>query len=1162
MEYKGINGLKTAVRNASDGIICASGVTDAQIAYACADICREKERQVLVIVPYFANIRDMQERLELFFEGKTVIAFPDEERSFFSYDAKSRVLRYQRIGALKKVLEGRSGIFVADAMAASKGMCSPESFRKMSLRLERGMSMDADIRQKLVDMGYERVSMTETQGQFSVRGEIIDVFPPGAEYPLRIDTFDIEIEDIKIYDPMTQRSLRSLKYAVITPAETAAPENAGEAVYLWDYFDEDALIIADDWQRICGQIEAAEKEYLSMVEMSEEGRLSEIEVFAPAGSMAEALEKRGAVITVPFLSRLKYFERQAALVDMNCMQALTFNGRMDMFGEELKRLRNEKYDITLVCSTDERIKNLRDFIHRISPADEPEEEEDPFRNLRSMMLGILEEETEDPAAGEAPDEGGRPRAEDDDTEDGEAGSGGGLSFVRGSLKAGMYYISDKKAVISDADIFRSGKKTRKRKRVSGERKMAVFADFKEGDYVVHENHGVGRFTGIKPMKMDGKRRDYICISYAGSDMLYVPVEHMDLVQPYIGSGGNTPKINRLSTAEWSRTKEKARIAIEHMAEDIVKLSAQRRLQHGHAFKIDSTWQKQFDDMFPYVETEDQLRSIEEIRQDMSDMWPMDRLLCGDVGFGKTEVAARAVFTCVMDGKQAAVLAPTTILADQHYHTFLKRFEKFPVTIELVNRFRSEAEQKKALKGLAEGSVDIIIGTHRLLSDDVRFSDLGLLVIDEEQRFGVQHKEKLKMMKQNVDVLSISATPIPRTLHMSMSGIRSLSTLQEPPEERYPVQTFVMEQDDALIREVILREINRGGQVFVVYNRVKGINIIADRIRQLVPEAEVASVHGRMNERKLEDVMSDFINGEYDVLVATTIIESGIDIKTANTLIVLDSDRYGLAQLYQLRGRVGRSDVPAYAYLMYQKDKILTDVALKRLKAVMQFTEFGSGFRVAMKDLEIRGAGNLIGTEQSGHMMNIGYELYCKMVDDAVRRLKGEAVPEIGQEVTIDIRADAFISSEYIPDESVKLDMYKRISGIADEKDMEDVSDELIDRFGDIPPETVSLMKVARLKSSAEKAGIIRVSRMDDSVRIDFSPSAPLKPENFLRLSSRYRNRIYISTGKTPFIKMRISNKNKVLDEVQDLLDIFNAGKQGGMKTAAGKGKSAAQDKKV
>ena len=571
----------------------------------------------------------------------------------------------------------------------------------------------------------------------------------------------------------------------------------------------------------------------------------------------------------------------------------------------------------------------------------------------------------------------------------------------------------------------------------------------------------------------------------------------------------------------------------------MKLTAERQIQQGHAFAPDTVWQHEFEEMFPYVETENQLRCVEEIKADMELPWPMDRLLCGDVGFGKTEIAARAIFKCVMDGKQAAMLVPTTILANQHYHTFKERFERFPCTVEMMSRFKSEAALKDVAERVADGRADVLIGTHRILSKDIRFKDLGLLVIDEEQRFGVQHKEAIKYLKKNVDVLTLSATPIPRTLHMSLSGIRSMSTLDEPIEDRYPVQTYVLEQDDEMIREILRRELERDGQAFVVYNRVRGINQVADQLRRLIPEARIAVGHGQMSETKLEDIMLAFTNHEYDILVATTIIESGIDVANANTLIILEADHFGLAQLYQLRGRVGRSNRVAYAYFMYQKNKVLSEVAEKRLKAIREFTEFGSSFKIAMKDLEIRGAGNLLGTEQSGHMMMIGYELYCKLIDNAVRRLRGEAVKEENLEVTLDIKVNAYISSAYIDDEKLKLDMYKRIAEIKSEEDISDVTDELIDRFGEIPAETEALMKVALIKAKCQIAGIRRVAPDGNKIVFEFVPEQNgLNPGVLLRLSEAYGMKLIINMSKRPFIKMPVEKQREMLTEITDFLTVF------------------------
>ena len=649
-------------------------------------------------------------------------------------------------------------------------------------------------------------------------------------------------------------------------------------------------------------------------------------------------------LITPFPKAIRGVDQLAELHSYQSSQMVSFNGHMDMLESELKAFVKKGYEIHMVVSSEERLGNLREFCDR---------------------AGFLEK----------------------------------IIFEKGNLSQGMDFQELKLCYISDNDIFgeqRSGHR-RKKHKAKGQQ-IQSFADLAKGDYVVHENHGIGKFVGIEQLNILGEKKDYIKIKYAGNDYLYVPVEQMDIVQKYIGSEGLTPKVNKLSGNDWKVTKAKARAAIAEMTSELIELYAKRQMENGHAFSEDTVWQREFEDGFPYTETDDQLKAIEEIKADMEKTESMDRLLCGDVGFGKTEVAARALFKCIADGKQAAVLVPTTLLANQHYYTLKDRFEHFPLKVEMLSRFRTDAQQKEILDELAKGGIDLIIGTHRLLSKDVKFKDLGLLVVDEEQRFGVGHKEAIKQMKKNVDVLTLSATPIPRTLNMSLTGIKDMSLIEEPPEERYPVQTYVLEQDDGIMREAILRELDRGGQVFVIYNRVRGISQVADKITRLVPEAKIAVGHGRMNEQALEDVMLSFVNGESNVLVATTIVENGIDIQNANTLIVLDADRFGLAQLYQLRGRVGRSNRMAYAYLMYQKDKVLTEVAEKRLKAIREFTEFGAGFKVAMRDLEIRGAGNLLGSEQSGHMMNIGYELYCKLVDDAVRAMNPTAISEITEQL--------------------------------------------------------------------------------------------------------------------------------------------------------------------
>ena len=671
--------------------------------------------------------------------------------------------------------------------------------------------------------------------------------------------------------------------------------------------------------------------------------------------------------------------------------------------------------------------------------------------------------------------------------------------------------------------------------------MQSFSDFKTGDYVVHENHGIGKFLGIQALEVQGEQKDYLKIKYSGTDLLYVPVEQMDIVQKYIGSEGIAPKVSKLSGDEWKVAKTRAKLAIAEMTEELIKLYADRKASKGYAFSKDTVWQKEFEAYFSYQETDDQLTSIEEIKKDMESNLPMDRLLCGDVGYGKTEVAARAIFKCISEGKQAAMLVPTTILANQHYNSLKDRFSNFPFNIDMLSRFRTDKQQEKIIDGLKKGSVDFVIGTHRLLSDDIKYKDLGLLVIDEEQRFGVAHKEKLKQLKSNIDVLTLSATPIPRTLNMSLTGIKDMSLITEPPSDRYPVQTFVLEQDDIVMREIITRELDRDGQVYIVFNRVKGINRLAEKVQSLVPDAKIVVGHGQMNEKSLESVMQTFISGEADILVATTIIESGIDIPNANTMIVIDSDKFGLAQLYQLRGRVGRTDKIAYAYLMYQKNKVLTEVSEKRLKAIKEFTEFGSGFKVAMRDLEIRGAGNVLGAEQSGHMMNIGYELYCKLVDDAVRKAKGESVPEQVDEINIELDVAANIPNWYIDNETLKLQMYKKIATVSTKEDSEEIIDELLDRFGDLPKETLNLIAISMIRALSANVGVCNIHEQAGKVVIYFAQDNALKAYALMKASEKFGGKIFFHGGNEPFIRLSVARKER-LDSIIDLLEIISDNK--------------------
>lgn len=1129
------------------GIINISGISESRCAPVISRILKE-ERQSLIVTATAARAKRLASDLS-FFSEKEILVLPAEDQVFLRYEAKNHDQLIERLKILKALRTGQECIIIAPVSAAVKKITPHKSFESASLKISLGNEINLqDLKETLVKLGYERMELVDTRGQFSIRGGIIDIFTPDSEHPYRIELFDTEVDSIRSFDAESQRSIENLQFVEVYPAEQLLLDKAvfndaadclykeytaqikrllkkggdfeqaaehlskrrdelceyirsvsnlqllenylhyfyEDTEYLWDYL-EDGAVIVDDPDRICEYLDARTAELKDDFKVFlERGQVipKDMELVSGKEDFFKIYQKNLVYILTPFSKAIKGVDGLTQVHSIQSRQMLSFGGRMELLESELKNYVRKKYKIIIVSSSKERIENLKEFTDRI---------------------GLFEK----------------------------------IVFREGTLSAGMDFPEEKLCYISENDIF-SGqklqKKNRKKKKSKAE-KIQSFSDMKSGDYVVHENHGIGKFLGIEQLTVQGEQKDYLKIKYAGNDMLYVPVEQMDIIQKYIGSDGITPKINKLSGSDWKVTKAKAKAAIAEMAHELLDLYARRKMQKGHAFSEDTVWQKEFEDAFPYTETDDQLRSIEEIKEDMESPSAMDRLLCGDVGFGKTEVAARALFKCIADGKQAAVLVPTTILANQHYYTLKERFEQFPLKVEMLSRFRSDKQQAQIIDQLNKGQIDLIIGTHRLLSNDVKFKDLGLLVVDEEQRFGVAHKEKIKQMKENVDVLTLSATPIPRTLNMSLTGIKDMSVIEEPPEERYPVQTYVMEQDDSMIREIISREMDRGGQVFVVYNRVRGINKLADHIRELLPDAKICVGHGQMNEHALEDVMLSFINGEYDVLVATTIIESGIDISNANTMIIIDADKYGLSQLYQLRGRVGRSNRMAYAYLMYQKDKVLTEVAEKRLKAIKEFTEFGAGFKVAMRDLEIRGAGNLLGSEQSGHMMNIGYELYCKLVDDAIRALQGEVVNENKEEISVELMATANIPNWYIENETLKLQMYKKIAAVATEADEDEIIDEMMDRFGDVPRETLNLVRISRIRSLAEDLSVTRIYEQQGKVIVSFAEKNPLNGYALMNVSEAFGMKAFVHGGIEPYIRLTVKPMDKLKDTVK-LLQIL------------------------
>jgi len=1077
------------------GIVNISGISDSRSAPICRDILKDRE-QGLIITPSYTGARRLASDLSFFVPDKKIYFVPADEETFVTYEAKNRDTLMEQLRILKAVSDGEACIVICPVSVAVKKLVPCSVFRNSAVRLARGRDTDQEkLANDLIDMGYERVPMVYAKGQFSMRGEIIDIFTPYNDLPYRVEMFDTEIEELRTFDPDTQRSIERLDSAEIFPAELLVREEEAfdrarkhisraykdlperkdflldsldsltnmqlmeyymdyfyrEPEYIRDYMP-DAAVIVDDPNRACENVEERNKEFKEDFEVFlEEGKVvaSDKNNFPGKKDYFRLYEGDAVYFCTPFPRAVKGVEKFDELHSVQSRQTLSYNGKMDMLEKDIHRLLYNKYKVTIVCSTQERYDNMQEFLSRAGVSDR-------------------------------------------------------VWLRKGDLTAGMDFPEEKKCYITDGDIFGTHKKKSVRPRSSTKKGEPIksFADIRKGDLVVHESHGIGKFAGIEQLRVKGEKKDYLKLKYAGNDLLYVPVEQMDMVQRYVGSDTESTKMNRLSGTEWRTTKAKAKASIASMAQDLLDITAARKAAPGHKFGPDTVWQKEFEDSFPYEETADQLRCIKEIKEDMESTMPMDRLLCGDVGYGKTEVAARAMFKAAAEGKQVAVLVPTTILASQHYYTLKDRFEKFPFSVEMLSRFRSDSEQKKIIDDMKKGRVDVVIGTHRMLSSDIKFKDLGLLVIDEEQRFGVQHKEAIKQLRSNVDVLTLSATPIPRTLHMSLLGIRDMSLIEEPPEARYPVQTYVMEEDDYVIKEAIERELDRGGQVYVIYNRVSGVHRIAEKIEQLVPGRRIAVGHGQMNENALEDVMMSFIEGDVDILVATTIIESGIDIPNVNTAIIIDADKFGLSQLYQLRGRVGRSNRLAYAYLMHKKEKVLSDVAEKRLRAIRDFTEFGAGFKIAMRDLEIRGAGNILGNEQHGHIVNVGYELYCKLVDDAVKALKGEVVSSEPRETTIDVQTSALIPKRYINDEVLKLGMYKKIASIEDEGDQKEIIEELQDRFGDIPRETINLIMVSRIKSLAEALEIKKVVQREDKVMFDYGKKSGIRPVSiFLKRSS-------------------------------------------------------------
>ncbi len=1134
LAYPPFEKLKQAA--ASEALVTAYGMADGQKTHLAAALAREINRPVLYVAANEGQAARAYDDLTQYL-GSGVYLLAAREVALYHAAAASRELVNRRVETLHAAATGEARVIVASAESLQHRLMPKAGFIAHEKRLAVGSVCDPRaLAVGLAKAGYERVERVDAKGQFAMRGGILDVFPPNMTSALRVEWFDDEVDSIRLFETATQRSLENVQKALLPPAQELLLVDGAQARAAADrlaYALGDALSKRghqlsaptnddDDWDTLPALDDVGSAARLQLrpgttddrlaarihrhMEMLREGglftgmeafvpllydetetvadwldapvvfldepdklrntcenrHLEFIEAFKGALERGEALPaqadlllddvalfgnltKRGGIILSSFLRTMGGL-LPMDIIKLDGVGATAYQNQFKELAHDLRTWRQEGWRVALLSGGVARGERLQKSLNDLG-----------------VFVSISDENLDTIAEGD-------------------------VAILPLSLTHGFLYPELKFAVIADADLYGAAYQKRRARRTTGER-IAAFTDLSVGDYVVHENHGVGVYQGTVRLQSEGLWRDYLLIQYQGADKLYVPTDQMDRVQRYIGSDGVSPKINRLGGGEWQRQKQRVKQSIREMAIDLVKLYAQRKSVQGFAFSEDTPWQRQFEDNFPFEETPDQLQAIEEIKRDMQADTVMDRLLCGDVGYGKTEVALRAAFKAAMDSKQVAILVPTTILAQQHFNTIEKRFQGFPIKYEVISRFKTPQEQAAILKRLERGDIDIIVGTHRLLGKDIKFKDLGLLIVDEEQRFGVQHKEQIKELRKAVDVLTLSATPIPRTLHMSMVGIRDMSLLETPPEERYPVQTYVLEYSDGLLRDAILREIQRGGQAYVLYNHVERIERFHAKLRELVPEARIAIGHGQMREHVLEDVMLDFYEGRYDVLLCTTIIESGLDIPMCNTLIVCEADHFGLSQLYQLRGRVGRSNRLAYAYLTVPPDKVLTETADKRLSAIREFTTFGSGFRIAMRDLEIRGAGNLLGAEQHGFLSTVGYDMYCKLMEETVREIRGEMGDVAAIETRMEYPVDAFLPAEYVPSDAQRIELYKRIASVDSRAAVDDLMEEITDRYGDTPEQVGLLLDIALLKSFCNRLGIDTVSHQSGQVKMKFAEGA-------------------------------------------------------------------------
>ena len=1110
------------------------GPSDSQKAHYIYALLEKLNKKCVFVSPNEFAAKKMYEDFGSL-TGGHVIYLPAQEYLLYNIEAKSHEIQHKRLEILTQLQTKDFEILVISAEVLAQRLPDHTKINTGCISITINDSLDtAGLINKLTEIGYERYDIVQGRGQFSVRGGIIDIYPVNMPEPVRIDLFGDDIDSIRLFDVSSQRSTEEIESVEITPAREIyfskhekqklieelkslnlkAASDDIERLENYDYFPgidkftplflknydtvldyvtDDCVVVMDESSRIWENLETIESDFAERCKNMLEKNLiipELTELYSAYGKFYSQLKNKNTI----FLKTLGNFKEEkiakSKIITMPARIISGFGKNVQLLIEQINQWKNSGYKVAIVVGNEGR---------------------------KERFTELLSDAGLDPTS---------------------------IVFVIGNLHSSFEYPDLKLTVISDNELFVSNVKKggRKTNRQKG-KAINSFTDLSPGDFVVHDIHGIGQYMGLEQVTVAGVVRDYIKVKYSDSGFLYVPTNQMDIVQKYIGSQGHAPRLSQLGGSDWNRAKKRVKESLRELAAELVALYAKRQASRGFAFTQDTIWQTEFEEAFPFEETEDQLKCIEEIKRDMEAIKPMERLLCGDVGYGKTEVALRAVFKAVLDGKQVAFLVPTTVLAQQHYNNFCERFKNFPVNVDFICRFRTPSEQKAIMKNLKRGEIDVLIGTHSLLNKGLEFKDLGLLVVDEEQRFGVGHKEKIKTMKPNVDILTLSATPIPRTLHMSMVQIRDISIIEDPPEERHPVQTYVMEYDPKMIREAIYRELGRSGQVFYLYNKVRTINVKAAELADMVPEARIGVAHGQMSEKELEHIMMEFLNGEYDVLVCTTIIESGLDMANVNTIIIEEGDHLGLAQLYQLRGRVGRSSKVAYAYITYKKDKVLTEFSEKRLQTIREFTEFGSGFKIAMRDLEIRGAGNLLGTQQHGQMESVGYDMYVKLLDRAVKEIGGIDSDIIDEEVTIEVAVSAYIDTNYISGEEERLEMYKKISLINSEEDVLDVKDEFIDRYGNLPKEAENLISVAWIKSLAKRAGFSSITESNDLIIFKFMKNSSFDPEKIADVMDRFNRRIVFNAGTDPYIAYKkiggkAASSNDILKKIEEIILCF------------------------